>query len=276
MQKKNFSLLVGLITTFLLSSSSGFCNDTSSISVVIPCINSHIKFLPRLLEELNNQTCLPSEVVISISSFKPEDSEQISQIENTPWLYHLRILKSSKRQFVGENRNIAIQNSKGELIIIQDADDLPHRQRVELIYDIYKKTNFDLLIHQYVKDTLEYAPHSEHKFRCFNRHQFSTESYDLIKLYDTDIMGWKARNPKFFYRNFPQELKGHGISSHQGNVAMKKKLLDSVQYNSSMPSGADVVFNREVVNKSYPVYYVNLPLVYYLIDRSSKIERESP
>ncbi len=116
-------------------------------SVIIPCHYDHFCLIPELLNTLEQQTVLPDEVVISISEFPPEAEDLVRAVGNMPWSFILRIIRHQDKMSPGHNRNYAGSNSFGELLICQDADDIPHPQRIEIIKLFFEKYKLDHLMH---------------------------------------------------------------------------------------------------------------------------------
>lgn len=103
------------------------------ISVIIPCHPDHFVHLAPLLATYEKQTSLPDEIVISLS-----ECEKVPQMAQATLMapYHsfaVKLVKSKEKQMPGKNRNCACQAATGNLIVCQDADDLPHPQRIEII-----------------------------------------------------------------------------------------------------------------------------------------------
>ncbi len=104
-------------------------------SIIIPCHPRHACHLYDLISLYEEQTVLPDEIVISLSQSNQVSEEIIHNIESTPWAFSVKLLKSDKKLYAGQNRNRACDKAAGDIFICQDADDLPHPQRVEIIQD---------------------------------------------------------------------------------------------------------------------------------------------
>lgn len=108
-----------------------------TISVCIPCISNHIYLLNRCIKSIYTQILHPHEVIISISSVVDIESTKI-YVENQIGKYRDRlkiiILYTEEKKFAGENRNIAIKNSSGNIITFIDADDTMYNNRLWIIF----------------------------------------------------------------------------------------------------------------------------------------------
>ncbi|MCH9621549.1 MAG: hypothetical protein S4CHLAM20_09710 [Chlamydiia bacterium] len=273
-----YKLLVLLLTI------SSFCNEVTSMSVIIPCAHSHVQYLPELLEALKSQTVSPVEAVLSISELKNEDYEIIDYLKGQHYPFDLKIFTSKQRLFAGQNRNIAIQNSIGELIVSQDADDLPHPQRLEFINNTYQKTHFNLLIHMFVK----------HDFKTKTELPTLIENYNNLYLdpsdpYFIDLSSHRnvmknilyiyafshSHLPKFKYyknkvtNNIAKELD---YNAHCGNCVFQRDIFKKLQY-SKRRSGEDVQFFKKVFRKFNNCLLIPQPLVFYINSRTTYYER---
>ncbi len=122
------------------------------ISVIIPCAGQHIQHLSPLLTLLGQQTCLPDEVVISLSSVETLMESKVDEIEKGSWPFSVKLLRFRGAQSAGLNRNIAASHVSGDVMICQDADDLPHPQRIEIVKYLFEHYEIDHLIHNFVFD----------------------------------------------------------------------------------------------------------------------------
>jgi glycosyltransferase involved in cell wall biosynthesis len=98
-------------------------------SVIIPCIAKHQHHLPDLVRRLENQTVRPDEIVIAISNTTDDTMPLLRSIASP---IPIALCVSAKECFAGENRQRGSEFAIHELLIYQDADDLPHPQRIEI------------------------------------------------------------------------------------------------------------------------------------------------
>jgi glycosyltransferase involved in cell wall biosynthesis len=119
-------------------------------SVIIPCHPDHFPLLDRLLATYKDQTRRPDEVIVSLSESVFVSADQIEALEGKDWGFALKLMKHKGRVVPGGNRNAACQAATGDLILCQDADDLPHPQRVEIIASLFENYEIDHLIHQWI------------------------------------------------------------------------------------------------------------------------------
>jgi glycosyltransferase involved in cell wall biosynthesis len=110
-----------------------------TIGVAIPCYKHHANLIPRCLASIEAQTVKPDAVVISCSS------SCVSDIPVLPtYSFPLTLLVSSEKRNAAENRNIAAQNLRTDLISFFDVDDIMHPQRLESLGDC------DITLHSFL------------------------------------------------------------------------------------------------------------------------------
>lgn len=112
----------------------------SSISVCIPCASKHIPLLRRCVQSIYKQIILPIEVIISVSSVDDEEDAR-DAIEQLIGQFRKRlniiILCTTEKKYAGENRNIAIAASSGDIVSMIDADDIMYSNRLYAIKRIF-------------------------------------------------------------------------------------------------------------------------------------------
>lgn len=113
------------------------------ISIIIPTLNEE-NFLPKLLESIKTQTFKPFEVIV-IDAGSTDKTVEIAKKYNT------KVINSSPP--VGNQRNIAGQNAKGELLIYLDADTLLDKNFIKRIKTKFKKNQIDIACPIYSPET---------------------------------------------------------------------------------------------------------------------------
>lgn len=120
-----------------------------SASVIVPCSAQHFVWLSGLLEAYQQQTMIPEEVVVSLSEVERLPQDQITLLEKGLWDFKLRIIRNIGKVSEGRNRTIAMNNATGDILIFNDADDLPHPQRVEIVKFVFENYEVEHLLHSY-------------------------------------------------------------------------------------------------------------------------------
>jgi GT2 family glycosyltransferase len=174
-----------------------------SIGVAIPCYFGHISHLINLLDSIENQTCLPNKVVVSSSSTK--DKIQIKQ-----YSFLLEIIITEEHKNAAQNRNIAVSKlTDVDFITFIDADDIMHPQRIEILLKVFKETNCDIILHNYINN--------ENKFQ--NIQSINTRINQLTQCYSGCI-----RHLDFYKYHNTDELIHHSQSS------IKRNIVDIIKY----------------------------------------------
>jgi glycosyltransferase involved in cell wall biosynthesis len=100
-------------------------NPQSSVSVVIPSYN-YGRFVVEAVESALNQTHPPLEVIV-VDDGSTDDTEQ----RLTKYDGRIRYLRQGNRG-LSAARNTGIRTANGEWVALLDADDLWHRQKLEI------------------------------------------------------------------------------------------------------------------------------------------------
>ncbi len=209
---------------FILSLLSNFVGveieqNSLKTSIIIPCCAQHARHLYGLVKEFEAQTVLPDEVVISLSESNKVKREIINALQEESWKFPLVLILSEKKMFAGENRNVACSHATGDIFICQDADDIPHPKRVEIIIYFFQNYNVDHLIHGW--------------FRVLENETASFGQYENLD----DI-------PSFFPSKFKEEVWSRARLT-QGNVALARHVFDEIKW-TSQQRGQDTLFNAQV------------------------------
>ena len=211
-----------LVASFLLSAhfiDADPVRKNLTTSIIIPCCAQHARHLCGLLKELEKQTVLPDEVLISLSEAGSVDPQIIEELKHTQWKFPILLTLFPQKLFAGENRNAACIQARGDIFICQDADDIPHPQRVEIIKYFFEKHDIVHFMHQW-----------------FGLDEGEEPSFDLYENLE-DV-------PFFYPQNYMKEIYDP-VHFTNGNVALTRQLFDNIRW-SSMPRGQDSIFNFKV------------------------------
>ncbi|MBI3508306.1 MAG: glycosyltransferase [Chlamydiia bacterium] len=191
---------------------------SAQVSILIPCHPAHFPLLEELLTAYTEQTALPDEVVISLSQYEQIDPSQIAALESKAWPFQLLLLKHPQKCAAGTNRKLAARASTGKILICQDADDLPHPQRVEIVKHLFEKYAPFLLIHSYAKTPEEFV-------------RYDKESISLQEL-----------TQQIIYSGIPNGPDSY-IPIHHGNVCLSKVLSQYIVWDDDFMGGEDFRLN---------------------------------
>lgn len=116
------------------------------VSVIVPVYNAE-KYLAECLESIINQKYEYLDIVI-VNDGSTDSSRHICE----------RYAKKDNRIRIidkenggnGDARNVGVENAKGEWIIWVDADDVIHPEQINILYEIAKKRNIDIVVGNYL------------------------------------------------------------------------------------------------------------------------------
>ncbi len=228
--------------------------SSATVSVLIPCSECHAKFLPNLMEDLSNQSRIPDEVVISLSSVGKVPTELLAEISSTIYPFELILVTTSWRKSAGENRNLAFEASSGELLIFQDADDRPHHQRVEILERCYEEFECDYMIHRWFPEDVAKERFQRSEDEAYFKSISFEDEFDVSSLPVVQIQSYEELFP-YTYLTF-------------GCVAVSRDLQDAVSWTFER-WGEDKVFSSKAIPKSRNSIYVKIPLLLYRRSNSS-------
>lgn len=109
-------------------------------SVFIPCTQKHAHYIPGVVEAYQRGTVRPDEIVVFVSG----DSRSYEAFKGASREVHVRELV-----LAGPARQMAKKLCSGDIVLYQDADDLPHDQRVEVVKQLFESMDIMHLTHSY-------------------------------------------------------------------------------------------------------------------------------
>ena len=189
-----------------------------SVSVVVPCAHSHVGHLEELLSKLLAQSRKPDQIIFATSGCKLSELPKLDA----------DFAHSEERCSAGTNRNRGSDVARGSVVIYQDADDVPHPQRVEIVAGLFEKYKIDHLMHFY------------------DRGETPTNELSLKKA---------VKNTS--YRSRPVGGVTHG------NPAVSRALFGSVRWPEYAQIGEDVEYNAKVYAHTKRTAVTELPLLTY-------------
>jgi hypothetical protein len=192
------------------------------ISLFIPTIPEHIKYLHDILSiYINESTVKPDEIIVSVSNYKVIPINLLNPIienyQNVKFILHDKVM------LAGPNRQVSKDFCDGDIIIYHDSDDLPHIQRIEIIKYFFETKDIVHLNHSY-------EPTSN---QAIKNGEYHTKSIDISKIKWVDTNTIKS---SFFPNNILKECLDftkaytHTYHTHAGVVAIKKEVLNHVRW----------------------------------------------
>lgn len=232
------------------------CNKTNehfeinnNIYIIIPCVPKHLKYIPKLLKSINNQTTKPTKVIIELS-----EASNINEYYEEKYKHHLNNIKlefdSIKiKQNAAENRNRGIYNliskniNNDDYILFMDADDIMCKNKIKRMIFIMKKYNASLGLHAY--------------------------SYDKCS------KGNNIKNPEEM-AEINKRCNNHihidCLNIHHGHITVSGDIIKKIKYNitDQYRRAEDSKFVRDVFDNNFNVVYTDDVLSLYYPDRSAE------
>jgi len=120
-------------------------------ALCIPCTAGDVPRIGYCFESVKAQTQPPDEIVVSLSSAKPEHTQQVHDAA-AKYGIKITLLSTNKPAFASKNRNMAAKeamNNGATLLHFFDADDIMHPQYIELLTPLISKHSLTGLLHAY-------------------------------------------------------------------------------------------------------------------------------
>ena len=201
------------------------------VSVVVPCAARHVAHLPELIRHLDQQTDQPNEIILAVSGIPKSPALPKSRVP-------VKIVHDVTHRNAAQNRNRGTEASRGHVTVYQDADDIPHAQRIEVVRYLFTNFEIEHLMHGFVTAVNRRTPDG-----------WTVGRYDVQR----DA----ARHAKAAKRyTFEMALTN-------GNPAVLRSLALKVRWPEHRNVGEDVEFNSRACTQSRSNATLNWPLLLY-------------
>jgi hypothetical protein len=218
--------------------------STDKITLIIPCFYMHFKYIEELLKIYEKQTLLVDEVVIPIAESNQLDKTLIDNLKKQEFKFPVNIIEIPKPSLAGNTRHIGLRRASHEIIIFQDADDIPHDQRVEMI--------------KYFFDKYPEIVHICHKWSkrpaTFNKTRYNIEK-------DIEVVIPKNNIFMSTYRQIEHIANG--------NIAIRKRIYKNVGWYERMHRKQDIQTNINIYNKYRKTLFIRAEIYLYRCENSS-------
>ncbi len=202
------------------------------ISVIVPCHPTHFPLLDPLFAAYERQTSRPDEIVVSLSESHLIPDADVQALEKKAWPFRVLMIQSRAKQLPGTNRNVACKAAQGDLIVCQDADDLPHPQRIEAVRYLFEHFKVEHLLHQWLPSDGTFEPF---QIQGLERECVQYRNYEQIDL------------PRI----------------HNGSVCFLRSVFEQIHWRPHLTIDEDSIFNRHSY-AFFPAHYVlSQPLIHY-------------
>lgn len=215
---------------------------TAPISVMMSTYQGNkASYLKESLDSLNNQTLIPSEIILIIDGVI--DDEQMNIIKKFEYAADFRYFQLEKNSGLAHCMNVALNYSTNDIVARMDADDICHPQRFEKQYDIIKNND----------NMVCCSWHSE-----FN---YSNKNINSIK-----------KTPEN-HNEIKKSLALRNIISHPTIITHKKLLLINGGYNEDVGMLEDYELHLRLIHNSVTYYCIQESFVYVRTDENQYLRR---
>lgn len=236
-----------------------------TMSVVIPHYN-HAQYLGDCLEGLCRQTVAPAEVIVvdDLSSDRSELSRICKKFEGR---LNLRLLLPETKLYCGGARQMGAEAATAENVVMHDADDVSHPQRLEITREVFRRNKGAWHL------TVGWVP-------------FDGKVVDYVKEFDLNVLDESVIGPGelaaamsrlFTEQRFSQDVSGqtrwghYGMHRKYGTTAGHCAYRKSLAVHHPWPAPdrfnfskyEDFEFNLLLFLCGQKSLHADLPLVYY-------------
>lgn len=187
-----------------------------TVSVVIPCATWHAEKLPGLIRALNEGTDRPDEIVVVVPA-----SSKVR-------LRHAVVMEVPSQMPPGAARQIATRDTACDIVVYQDADDIPHPQRIEILRRFFAETEYVHVNHAWTPPDVA--------FQSQDTYHIVADTQELLAEYGES-------------GSFPMPYGAPWKVVTVGNPAVRRCVLSDCHWNLVMMNGEDALFCVDVLRK---------------------------
>jgi len=215
----------------------------------IPTTPLHIKYIDNILDVYTKGTVLVDEIVVSVSNSHLVNKVVLDELVEK---YNCNILEHHKTMLAGPNRQQAM-NVMSDIIVYHDSDDIPHRQRIEIIKYFFE--NYDIL-------------HLSHDYMLSSDSRVEEHKKSNIKIQDIKFLDSDTIRNKYFpnnkisdplkitngYGDTFQHLNMFNMGAVGGPISIYKHILNDIKWKDRHE---EVLFklNKSIIINSILYYY---------------------
>ncbi len=116
-----------------------FPNDTKgSVTVIVPCYNTHLDYIEDLIFGLNNQSMKPEKVIFIDDGSKEAYKKELQSLVSEKLFLPFEILKHHTNQGLPAARNTGLKHTTTDYFINIDSDNIPKTDLVKLCVNFLK------------------------------------------------------------------------------------------------------------------------------------------
>ena len=214
-----------------------------TLGYAIPSCKSYLNYTYRVLEQIDNSTIVPDEVVVSISD--TEIDIPLREDFNFP----IKWIRNPNSEEGCTNRNIAAENLTTDIITFMDCDDLVHPQRNEFILKAFNQ-GAETLVHSYVLGDRELQSDLKKNKRFLdNKHKECVILREYLTSFGAPIG--------------PQNDIDKNVHYHNAHVSVTKDIFSTLKY--EVHPFCDSYYTRKLVENGHKIWYIPNELSYYIL-----------
>ena len=207
-------------------------NTKPLVSVIIPCYNSS-HFIKSTLQSVKNQTYTNWECIV-VNDGSTDNSENIIKTNTISDIRFIYIYQKNKG--LSGARNTGLNKSTGEYVLLLDADDILHPDKIKNSIELLLSEKSDMVITNFVR--------------------FKKNLQNIKKAH------CNLTNVKFDYENILFNWdKEFTFPPHC--VVFSKKIMSNSEFLEDLKAKEDWFFWIQLFSKRPKVSYINQVLVYY-------------
>lgn len=209
------------------------------ISVIIPCIPSHLRYLEQLCKELYNGTKTPYEIIVALCYYEKCDQNYLDSLKEK---FSIKFICNIGKISPGKNRNIGSKEANGDIYMYLDADDIVHPKKLEIVD--YFFSNMDIV-------------HLCHYFLPLNTELPEYENIQNISYYPLSNTT-KLQSGKLFFNGLFESIPYHTISCIR-NIVFEKVQYPDLFLNEDNLFCKDIIntFNKTIMVEAFLMNYNN-------------------
>ena len=243
-----------------------------SFTVVIACVDKHIKLMEQTLESIEKYTIKPDKVIVSMSPRYLDLNlhDESRRLESK--FPFLKCLVQDKVTGVGGNYNKCFEDEyvDTDYVTIWGADDFYHPQYFEILNHIIMKHDPSILTHSY---DLHMATEAEkNPSLAFNFDVFKKISLDKIRTYNNFFLIKEQQDISRFYSG--EYMKFHKskkeIALHYGMQTLKTHIVkeNNFKVGPQYDWKSDTLYLLDAYKKYRDMIYIDEILIQYMPSRS--------
>ena len=212
--------------------------NENRISIIIPCYNED-RFITNTIEKLINLDCGISEIIIVDDNSQDNSVKFIENINDN----RIKIISNKKNQGKGYCLKAGIKEAKGDIIVIQDAD------------NEYNPSDIKKLIKPFITSKADFV--IGNRFQSINHRKIGYFYQTLFNKIITFLVNLKTN------KNYSDIECGYKL--------FKKNILDEINLNENS-FGIEVELILKLSKKKINIYEVNIDYNARTLEEGKKIK----